>query len=147
MSKKTVALMLCFILAFALVGIVESKKTKEKCELGSIESGIAEVLNEVNSNPQYLEFIENSKYDSVRVVIDKKEYYFVYENNEVKQAESAEEDFSIKINCNEMNRLIKAYENEDPKLKRKIISQIPGRVKVNLFRQCMNTEWCKNQVF
>ena len=35
------------ILAFALVGIVESKKTKEKCELGSIESGIAEVLNEV----------------------------------------------------------------------------------------------------
>jgi len=29
----------------------------------------------------------------------------------------------------------------------KVVGEIPRKVKINLFKQCMETEWCKNGKF
>lgn len=146
--KKIISIILCFALVFALVGIVDAKKeVKETCDTSFMDPLIIQGLSEINSNPQYLEFIENSKYSVVKILVDKREYYFVYEEGAVKQTQNAEEDFSVKINCNQMKKLVEAYNNQDSNLIKMVVKQIPLRVKVNLARQCMKTEWCKNQIF
>jgi hypothetical protein len=148
--KKILAFILCFVLVFALAGVLEAKtdyKNQPQCDMEVIDSKISGLLNEINSNTQYLEFIGDSEYDSVKAVLNKKSYYFIYADNQVKQVEVANQDFTIKLNCNELNRLIQNYEDKDPKFKKRAISQIPLGVKINLINQCMSTKWCKEQVF
>jgi hypothetical protein len=151
MKRGIVAFILCFVIVFSLTSVdakwFNKNSDKEKCDISFIDSGMDEALGVVNSNPKYLEFINQSKYDAVKLIMDKTVYYFVYENGEVKQVESAEEDFSIKVNCNHINKIINAYNSQDPKLKKMILNRIPIMVKINLVGQCMDTEWCKNEVF
>lgn len=153
MKNKTIVFALCFILVFASIAFVEAglfnrnKEAKEKCDLSVLEAKIPTLLTEVNSDQKYLDFISQSGYDAVKLVAGDKTYYFIYENNEVKQAESVEDtDFTVKINCNRINKIIESYNNNDSKHIRMIINQIPGRVKIKLFKQCMATEWCKNEI-
>jgi len=147
MNKKILTFLLCFALCFSLIGIVEAKKVKEKCDHEFVASGISELLTKINSNPDYVDFIRNSEYSSVKAVIGGRDYYFLYSDGAVKQVEVANNDFTIRLNCKELEVIIKAYETQDPKFKKKIIKQLPFRVKVSLFNQCMHYDWCKEKVF
>jgi hypothetical protein len=146
MSRKVIAFVLGFILVFAFIGVIQAK-SKEKCEISSLSSNIITLIDKLNANQDYLDFIKDSGYDSVRASFGSEDYYFVYTDNKVKLAESANSDFHVKINCKEMNKIIQAYNDKDPKFKKMILHHIPFGVKVNLFNQCMNVQWCKDKVF
>jgi hypothetical protein len=148
MKSKIFAFILSFILIFSLITVNAElfNKNKENCDLSELEAEIPGALDELNSNPKYIEFISQSDYDAVKINAGGNIYYFAYEDNIVKQVESAEEDFTIKINCNRINKIINAYNSNDSKYIKMIIHQIPGRVKVNLINQCMKTEWCKAEL-
>lgn len=156
MKNKALILLACFMLVFALVGSVEAglfnknkeaKENKEKCDLSAMEALVPDALAKVNGADQkYLDFIAQSKYDAVRIIAGGNVYFFVYENNEVKQVQTAEQDFTIKASCKKVNKIMDAYNSENPKLVKMIIGEIPGRVKVNILKQCMATEWCKNEI-
>lgn len=111
-------------------------------------------LNAVNEQEKYLQFIHYLDYHSVTLVVEKKEYYFKYDSVEEKivqitnTGEEIETDFTMKITAKEYYKLKSMYEEGDYKgLAIKILNQVPGKVKINFFKQCMDTEWCKQLNF
>jgi hypothetical protein len=152
MKKRIITLMLCFVLVFAMAGAVEAKITLSgnKCDLNVIDAEISNVLSHVNSNTQYTEFIANSNYSAVKLIIDKKNAsYFIY-NKDTKQVEQADstikENFTVKVTCKQMMKIIKDYNSDSLKLNRAILNRIPMKVKSNILKQCFDTGWCINKL-
>ncbi len=151
MNKRVIVLILVGVFIIGLWSFVEAKSTKTTCDMTHAEELINLGLDKINSYTQYLDFIAQSRYKSFRVVIDKgeKEYYFEYNTDEniVERPARANYDFSVKMNCNQMNKLIQAYDEKNVwAFERMTLGHIPILVKINLFRECMNTEWCRNEI-
>jgi hypothetical protein len=148
MKNSTITLMICLTLVLAMTSLVEAKRTN-KCDFNVIDTGMDNLLNKINSNTNYTDFIANSNYSAVKVVIDKKNiYYFVYDNktNKAKKVEYAQENFTIKATCKQIEKVIKDSGSDSPKLNRAILNRIPMKVKSNLVGQCFKTEWCMNKI-
>ena len=128
-----ISVILCFAMVFATMAFVEGKVNvdiKEKCDFTAINSGIDSLLAELNSNAQYTDFIANSKYSAVELVVGKTNaYYFIYDKSDgkVKQVENAQADFTMKATCKQMNR-------------------VPQKVKSDILTQCFKTDWCMNRI-
>lgn len=115
--------------------------------LDTLVSGFVELANE---EEKYLQFIADSNYNSVELIIDKKEYYFEYDSglNKIVETEAKETDFSMKINARKFNKALLLYQEGNLKgAAMKVVGEIPRRVKIDLFKQCMETEWCKQGNF
>lgn len=111
-------------------------------------------LNAINEEEKYLDFIAESGYSSVTLLITKNPYYFEYNKgkNEVTEltnvSQEVETDFTVKINKREYYKLKISYEEGDyGELSLRLMNQLPGKVKIKLFQQCMETEWCKSGNF
>ena len=64
------------------------------------------------------------------------------------QTEEKETDFTMKISARKFNKVMVLYkEGKIKEAAMKVVGEIPRRVKISLFKQCMNTEWCKNGHF
>ncbi len=115
-----------------------------------VESSIQEFIDKANEEEKYLNFIADSGYKSMELIIAKQSYYLEYnpETNQVMQTEAKETDFTMKISAKKFNKIIELYKEGDVKgAAMKIVGEIPRRVKIDLFKQCMNTEWCKQGNF
>ncbi|HPD81675.1 MAG TPA: hypothetical protein PK357_01095 [Candidatus Pacearchaeota archaeon] len=111
---------------------------------------IDETLIEVNNEPAILEFISQSRYQSVEIIIGDKRYYLEYNSEEGKiiQTQEKETDFKIKASEKEVNKMIELYEAMEYRaLGMKILKKIPWKVKITLFRECKATDWCRDEVF
>lgn len=157
MKSKIIALMICFALVFAMTALVEGKvnvDVKEKCDFSTITAGISSLIGELNSNPQYTEFIAKSGYSAVELIVGKTNvYYFIYDktDGEVKQVDSANADFTMKATCRQINRIAYFYNSDNPKvnsikLNRMILNIIPQKVKDVILKQCFDTPWCMNRI-
>lgn len=152
-----IAIILCFALVFATIALVEGKvkvEIKEQCDFTAINAGINDVIKELNSNSDYTDFIANSGYNAVKLVVGKVNvYYFIYdaETKQVGEVSSAQEDFTIKATCKQMNKIVDAYNSDNPKINsikfnRMILNRIPMKVKSKLIDQCFKTPWCLNRI-
>jgi hypothetical protein len=84
------------------------------------------------------------------LIIDKKAYYLEYnpELNQVVETEPKATDFIMKISARKLNKAFELYQEGNFKgAAMKVVGEIPRKVKINLFKQCMETEWCKNGQF
>jgi uncharacterized protein (UPF0333 family) len=112
----------------------------------SIDSILANITDYINKEPRYTDFIRDSKYHSVGLIIAKKAYYFEYnaEQGKVMQSEERETDFTVKINKKKLNKIMGLYEGKSyHEAAMHLIGELPRKVKINLFKQCMSTDWCK----
>lgn len=109
------------------------------------------IIDIVNSDEKYTQFIKDSKYDSAELIIDKVPYYleYDYELNKVTIGEPDKKaDFKIKITKKKFNKIFDSIEKGNLKeAGLKLINSLPRKVKLNLFKQCMTTEWCKQGNF
>lgn len=130
--------------------VLMSENKGEKIDrvfLDNLVSGFVELANE---EEKYLQFIADSDYNSFKLIIDKKEYYLGYDSelNQVVETEPKATDFTMKISAKKLNKAFDLYQEGNLKgAAMKIIGEIPRKVKINLFKQCMETEWCKNGNF
>jgi hypothetical protein len=111
---------------------------------------IGEALIEANNEPKILEFISQSRYQSVEIKIEDERYYLEYNSEEGKimQTQEKETDFRIKASEKEVNKMIELYEAMEYRaFGMKILKKVPWKVKIALFRECKATEWCRNEVF
>jgi hypothetical protein len=148
MKNNIITLMICLTLVFAMASLVDAKIIN-KCDFNTIDTGINNLLNKINSNTNYTDFIANSNYSAVKVVIDRTHtYYFIYDSEakQAKQVEGAQENFTIKATCKQIEKVIKDSSSDSPKLNRAILNRIPMKVKSNLIGQCFKTEWCTNKI-
>jgi hypothetical protein len=156
MNSKVVILLLCIVMILAFDAMVVNAQITlnglsigEKCDLPAVESGMDQIMANVNANPQYTKFIGDSDYKTIKLVVDKtNDYYFQY-NNDTKQVErvgSAQEDFTIKARCKQITKVIKDYNSDKPKLNREILNRIPQKVKSDILTQCFATPWCVNKL-
>jgi hypothetical protein len=157
-KKKVITLVLFFALIFAMTALIEAKVVnvdiKEKCDFTSIDTGISSLISELNSNITYTDFISNSGYSAVELIVGKvNTYYFIYDKADgtVKKADSANADFTVKMTCRQMNNIIYAYNSDNPKINgikfnRMVLNRIPMKVKSDLLNQCFKTPWCMNRI-
>jgi hypothetical protein len=156
MNGKVVIFLLCIVMVLSFNAIVVDAKItlsglviREKCDLSAVESGMDQIMTNVNANPQYTKFIEDSDYKTVKLVVDKtNDYYFQY-NKDTKQVErvtSAQEDFTIKVKCRQINKVIEDYNSDSPKLNRAILNRVPQKIKSDILTQCFATPWCVNKL-
>lgn len=128
--------------------VIEEQSSSElKYDMNFI---IEEALIEANNEPKILEFISQSRYQSVEIRMEDKRYYLEYtsEEGKIMQTQEKEVDFKIKVSEKEVNKMIELYEAMEYKaLGMKVLKKIPWRVKITLFRECKATEWCKNEIF
>ena len=109
-------------------------------------SEFSNIIDSINSNENYLQFISDSKYHSVEVAVGNESYYFVYENNLVKMSEETDCDIKVKITPEEFEDAIDNLGNTG-KLKDLVIKKIPLGVKISIFFQCLGTDWCRKKIF
>jgi hypothetical protein len=152
MKSKIIILLLCItmILSFNAM-IVDARLTLgNQCDLSVVENGMNKIMGDINANSQYTDFIANSSYKVVKLTIDKKnDYYFMYnkDTKKVEQSSSAiQEDFTIKVTCKQMTKVVKDYNSESPKFNRAILNRIPMKVKSNILNECFETPWCVNRL-
>lgn len=163
--KKKVKILLIVILLIAIAmlilyliggksmtGKVTSMFYSKSSGLDSVyvDNFINTIIEKANSEEKYMAFISESKYNSVNAIIGEKAYYFVYDNefNIVKQSGEVETDFTMNIRAKKFAKAVALYEaGEYSSAALKISSEVPRKVKINLLKQCMNTEWCKNGNF
>lgn len=110
----------------------------------NVSYGLENMIKIVNDNPQYLSFINESEYKSVKLSIDEKDYYFVYENTSIKIVNSSKENFKIKINYGDFEKLMKTKNTRE--YAKYMLSKIPFGVKLNIFFQCLRTDWCRKKI-
>lgn len=123
---------------------------KQQIDQIYVESIIEKGVENLNKEEKYLKFINDSKYNSIELRIDKQSYYLEYnlELNQLFQVEEKQPDFSIEINPKKFNKAVSLYEQGNVRgAAMKIVGEIPRIVKIDLFKQCMETEWCKNGNF
>jgi hypothetical protein len=111
---------------------------------------INEALTVANSEPGILDFISQSRYQSVEIKIEDESYYLEYnpEQGKIIQTEEKETDFRIKASNKDVNKMMKLFEEGEYRaVGMKILNKVPWRVKITLFRECKSTEWCKNEIF
>jgi hypothetical protein len=111
---------------------------------------INETLIMANNEQDVLNFINQSRYQSVQIKIGEEKYYIEYnpEQGKIIQTGERETDFKIKASEKEVNKIIELYETGEYRaVGMKIISKVPWKVKITLFRECKATEWCRNEVF
>lgn len=166
--KKSVSTFIFILLVFVIAGIFTQLRTIREESLDSQILGfvveeqysselkydmnliIEDVLIEANNEPKILEFISQSRYQSVEIRIEDNKYYLEYNSEEGKimQTQEKETDFKIKASEKEVNKMIELYEAMEYKaLGMKILKKVPWRVKIALFRECKATDWCRNEVF
>ena len=116
---------------FAVSGVAEN----------SDDLFINEVVEKINEDDLYLGFISESKYNSVKLIVEEDVYYFEY-NNLIEIVEEIEEpDVVIKLSSEEFDELIKVYENNNlAKLKRMVFKTLPFKIKISVFFQCLRTD-------
>ncbi len=127
--------------------ILKSSVKGEKIDKEFLDNHVTEVVSIVNKNEKYLQFINNSKYNSMNLIIDKKSYCLEYDSKSKKiiQVEPKETDFTMKVSTKKFKKTYDLY--EEGKYKEagmKVMGDIPRKVKINLFKQCMETDWCRN---
>jgi hypothetical protein len=129
---------------------IQSKVMAEqegKAEISEpIDDFFANITDFLNSDEKYTDFIYKCKYHSVELMVGKTSYYFEYDASEGKvvQTEKKNTDFIIKMKPKKFNKIIELYEGGSyHEAAMYMMSELPGRVKVNIFKQCMATEWCK----
>jgi hypothetical protein len=111
---------------------------------------VNEAITEVNSEQRYLDFINQSKYHSVEVKMGEQRFYAEYNSEQGKVVQTGEKaiDFRAKASDKEIDKLIDMYERGNYRaFGMKILSKVPWRVKISLYRQCKATEWCRNEIF
>ena len=108
-------------------------------------SELNKIIDSINSNENYLQFISDSKYHSVEVAIGEDNYYFIYDEI-VKISEETDCDVKVKITSKEFEDAVNNLEDTD-KLKDLVIKKIPFGVKVSVFFQCLGTDWCRKKIF
>jgi len=129
---------------------ISSLFKKESVDKQFLDTLITGLVNSVNEQEKYLEFIEESEYDSMELIIDKNVYYLEYnhESEEVVETGEKECDFAMKISARKFNKALEKYQQGDVEgAAMKVVGEIPRRVKFNLFEQCLNTPWCKSGDF
>jgi hypothetical protein len=124
-----------------------------KGETEEVESFISSILNSateiVKTDNQYRDFMQNSKYDSVQLVIGDIPHYIKYDLIEDKFVETGkmQTDFVMKISKRKFNNIIALYNvgyYEDAA--NYFVEGVPKKVKTSFLNQCMNTGWCKNLI-
>lgn len=153
MNSKVIILLLCITMILSLNAMIVDAKVKvelkEECDYSAISAGTSNLIDELNSNAQYLDFIAKSDYHAVKLVIDKTNTeYFVYDTTDgkVKQVDSAKEDFTIKVTCRQINNIVQAYDTQSSRFNRMILNRVPMKAKSAMFTQCFGTDWCKNKI-
>jgi len=162
--KRSVKILLLAIVVIALLIIILQFFSDTKIDMANKVTGFAlqknegieeeqidlifeEVLAYINKEGKYLDFIKASEYHSAEVIISKESYYFEYdeEENEIVQLqEEGEMDFTMKISKKRIRKIVGLYEEKSyQEAVMYLVGELPRKVKVNLFRQCMDTEWCK----
>lgn len=111
-----------------------------------LDSIISRGIEQINQDDKYLDFISKSQYQSVEVKIGEYTYYLDFDSEQriVFENQGKEMDFKMKISTRKFNKAAALYEQGNTKgAAMKIIGEIPRRQKISLFKQCMETEWCK----
>ena len=166
MKKRAKILLIIIIIVAALMGLlylislmtgmsmtgnaIGFLQKSEVVDQAYIESSIQKFIDKANKEEKYLKFIADSEYDSMELIIAKQRYYIEYdsEKKKVMQTEEKETDFTMKISARKFNKVMVLYkEGKIKEAAMKVVGEIPRRVKISLFKQCMNTEWCKNGHF
>lgn len=132
--KRVIVFMM---LAVLLAGIVSA---------GAVEESISKIIDKVNNNSEYLKFIADLGYDSVRLSVGNESYFVIYKKGKVQFSENESYDIWIKMTDEEFENIIKAEESNDPKLKNMIMNKLPFMVKINLFFKCFGTNWCRKRL-
>jgi|GEM_PF-1755675 len=130
--------------------VLMSENKGEKIDRVFLDNLVSGFIKLANEEEKYLQFIADSNYDSVELIIDKKAYYLEYnpELNQVVETEPKATDFIMKISARKLNKAFELYQEGNFKgAAMKVVGEIPRKVKINLFKQCMETEWCKNGQF
>jgi len=89
--------------------VLMSENKGEKIDRVFLDNLVSGFIKLANEEEKYLQFIADSDYDSVELIIDKKAYYLEYnsELNQVVETEAKETDFIMKISA---RKLKKAFE-------------------------------------
>lgn len=110
---------------------------------------VDKITEKINENNLYLNFISESKYNTVKLISEDKVYYLKHNGIAVKIVEEIKKpDVVIGLGSEQFGTLIEAYENNNVKEFKKIIfGVLPFRVKFNVFFQCLKTDWCRKMIF
>ena len=106
------------------------------------------LTEKINNENNYLDFLSNSKYNSVKLIAGEEVYYLEFNKGELKSVPEMKTDVTIEFTNEEFEEFINAYEKEDVgKLKEIILDKLPFMVKFNVFFQCLRTSWCRKMIF
>jgi len=106
------------------------------------------LTEKINNENNYLDFLSNSKYNSVKLIAGEEVYYLEFNKGELKSVPEMKTDVTIEFTNEEFEEFINAYEKEDVgKLKEIILDKLPFMVKLNVFFQCLRTSWCRKMIF
>ena len=108
---------------------------------------LEKVSKNINSNQDYLNFIDSSGYKLVELIVGNDSYYFQYDNS-VSLVDEGNPDFIVVFSDVEFENFMDAYNFGNVGiLKKMIFEKIPFRVKFNVFFQCLKTSWCRTEIF
>jgi hypothetical protein len=107
-----------------------------------VNEKLGNAIDLVNHNPDYLNFIKDSRYKSVRLDVEGNSYYFAYENNSVKRTDSLKENLKVTISYSDFEKL-----KGDKESFGYLLGKLPLGVKLNVFFQCIGTNWCRKKIF
>ncbi|MBS3073160.1 hypothetical protein J4477_04985 [Candidatus Pacearchaeota archaeon] len=106
------------------------------------------LTEKINNDDNSLDFISNSKYNSVKLIAGEEVYYLEFNKGELKPVVEMKTDLIIEFTNEEFGEFMNAYEKGDAsKLKNIVLDKLPFKVKFNVFFQCMRTSWCRKMVF
>ena len=106
------------------------------------------LTEKIDNENNYLDFLSNSKYNSVKLIAGEEVYYLEFNKGELKSVPEMKTDVTIEFTNEEFEEFINAYEKEDVgKLKEIILDKLPFMVKFNVFFQCLRTSWCRKMIF
>jgi hypothetical protein len=141
---KAAIVIIAFISVILLTSVLSAELDREE-----IEYGINTIIDEINSNQQYLDFIAHSRYHSVRLIADDEVFFIAYEDGALAMAEPQKKaDLKIKMTEKDINKAIDSYtEGDFSGFKKLALKKLSFWAKLNLFSQCMRTSWCRKAVF
>lgn len=141
MRGKIIPILMCFIMIFSMVS------AKKSVDEDQVNSAINDAIEKLNSDQKYLQFIEDSQYHSCKLIIEDKEYYFMYDGEKVVRNGSSA-DFEVSLKYKKFKKIVENYNKGNYKMAvMNAYNKVPKEVRNNLFNQCMKTAWCKNGDF
>lgn len=143
-----VAFAVFFVLSMSFFTAAKSTGKNTNISEDDINSAINQGLEKINSDEKYIQFIENSSYDSCEIIVDEREYYFMYDGDKIVQSGKIDADFNISITSKKLMSIVKKWNAGNYwGAAMNAYWHVPGKVRNSLIKQCKNTEWCRKGDF